>query len=116
MITRTDIEKLIYTLNLSPFQARQIYMHRQEYDIGRLQMRGDVLFAPRREGFISRIMHGASGDIIGRNRMFLRGAQRVQMRAGGYHTGCVGRSTYYGDPMGRAIMRDAFNAAGTKNK
>lgn len=116
MITQLDIEKLIYTLKLSPFQARQIYMHRDEYDIGRLQMRGDVLFAPHRVGFVSRVLNGASGDIIGRNRMFLRGARRVQMRAGGYHTGCVGRSTYYGDPTGRAIMRDVFSAVGIKNK
>lgn len=116
MSTQTDIEKLIYTLNLSPFQARQIYMNREEYDIGRLQMRGDVLFAPRRIGFLSRVFNGASGDVIGRNRVFLCGARRVQMRAGGYHTGCVGRSTYYGAPDGRAIMRDAFSAAGTKNK
>ena len=110
MITQTDIEKLIYTLNLSPFQARQIYMHREEYDIGRLQMRGNVLFAPRRAGVIHRVFNGASGDIIGPARMFLAGARRVKMRAGGYHMGCVGRSTYYGDPTGRAIMRDAFES------
>jgi len=109
MSTQHDIEKLVYTLNLSPFQARQIYLHRDTYDIGRLEMRGDVLFAPQRRGFVSRIICGASGDIIGRNRMFLRGARRVQMRAGGFHTGQVGISTYFGDPSGRAILRNTFD-------
>lgn len=116
MITQTDIEKLIYTLNLSPFQARQIYMHRDEYDIGRLQVRGDVLFAPRRAGMFDRLFRGTTGDVIGRNRVFLRGARRVQMQAGGYHMGCLGVSTYYGAPDGRAILRDAFCAAGTNNR
>lgn len=111
MITQSDIEKLIYTLNLSPYQAREIYLHRDEYDIGRLEMRGDVLFAPHRNGLLSRVLNGASGDIIGRNRVFLRGARRVKMRAGGFHKGQLGMSTYYGDPNGRAIMREAFDNA-----
>lgn len=109
MSTQQDIENLIYTLNLSPFQARQIYLHRDRYDMGRLEVRGDVLFAPAKRGFISRMFRGASGDIIGRNRMFLRGARRVQMRAGGFHTGQLGVSTYFGDPDGRAIMRRVFD-------
>lgn len=111
MSIQREIENLVYTLNLSPFQAREIYMHRDEYDIGRLEMRGDVLFAPRRGGLMRRILNSASGDVIGRERVFLRGARRVQMRAGGYHTGRVGATTYYGDPVGRAIMRDAFDDA-----
>lgn len=111
MITQCDIENLIYTLNLSPYQARQIYLHRDEYDIGRLQMRGNVLFAPHKNSFIWRMLNGTSGDVIGRDRMFLRGARRVKMCAGGYHMGQLGASTYYGDSQGRAIMRNAFDDA-----
>lgn len=109
MSTQYDIENLIYTLNLSPYQARELYLHRNEYDMGRLQMCGSVLFAPRKNNFFARILNGASGDIIGHDRTFLRRACRVKMRPGGYHSGRVGASTYYGNPMGCAIMRDEFD-------
>ncbi len=111
MSTQTEFEKLVYTLDLSPFQAREIYLNRDSYDMSRIEKRGPVLFVPHRASLISRIVHGRRGDVIGRDRMFLAGAQRVKMCAGGYHTGCVGASTYYGTPDGRAIMRDAFDSA-----
>lgn len=107
---RCDIEKLSEILNLSPYQRQCLQTN--EYNLGRLQKRGGVLYAPyRASGFwrgISRIVRGAPADLIGKNKMLLRGQRGIQFSAGGYHRVRIGRFVYYADPDGQAVSRDIY--------
>lgn len=110
---RCDIEKLSEILNLSPYQRQCLQTN--EYNLGRLQKRGGVLYAPHRvTGFwrgISRIVRGAPADLIGKNKMLLRGQRDIQFSAGGYHRVRIGRFVYYADPDGQAVSRDIYYRA-----
>lgn len=116
MSTQTDIENLVYNLNLSPYQATEIYRHRNEYDLSRIEMRGDVLYVPRVCNMWQKIIGCRTGDVIGKQRTLLRGAHRIRLIAGGYYTGQLGQSVYYGMPDGRAIQRTAFDSLWRANR
>lgn len=113
-----SLEKLSEILNLSPYQRQCLAAG--EYNMGRLQKRGDILYAPHRvTGFwrgISRIVRGTPADLIGRNKMLLRGQRDIQFSAGGYHRVRIGRFVYYADPDGQAVSRDIYYRAIDKGR
>lgn len=76
----SDFKMLADMLNLSPYQSKALSDGRDVYDIGRLAVRGGVVFAPiSPRGIFSRatkMLLGPQVDIIGRDQIIGR-AQRV---------------------------------------
>lgn len=111
----TDINKICYTMNLTPYQAQTITSCAGKYDVNGLVKRGGVLYAPHAaNGFIrgiSRLLFGKTADLIGPDKTMLRAVRGLKFCAGGFHCITVGRNKYYADASGRAISRDAFQRA-----
>lgn len=111
----TDINKICYTMNLTPYQTQTITSGAGKYDVNGLVKRGGVLYAPHAaNGFIrgiSRLLFGKTADLIGPDKTMLRAVRGLKFCAGGFHCITVGRNKYYADASGRAISRDAFRRA-----
>lgn len=111
----TDIEKLSQMLNLTAYQRGVLESGAGEYNFGRLEKRGGVLYAPRRAGgFLGAIAHitrGPRADLIGKNKTLLHAVRGIKFSAGGYHCVRIGRYKYYADPDGQAVSRDIFMRA-----
>ena len=77
----SDFEMLADILKLSPYQSRTLAAGKNRYDIGRLAVRGGILFAPvAPRGIFSRatkMLLGARVDIIGRDQIISRD-QRIR--------------------------------------
>lgn len=116
----SDITTLADWLNLSDYQRKILSENSDKYDLGRLEKRGGVLYAPRRaDGFLrgaARLIRGAHADLIGRDRILLRARRNVKFCAGGFHRVRIGRFSYYANAAGHVVSRDAFFAATGKRR
>ncbi len=114
-----NIDKLADVLGLSEYQRDVLNAGRATYNLGRLQKRGGVLYAPHRAvGFVAamaRVLRGARADLIGRDKMLLRARRGIRFCADGYHCVRAGRFTYYADASGQAVSREMYENA-TRNK
>ena len=107
-----NINILAHNLNLSPYQVSKLKMHSHKYNMGRLEKRGGVLYAPYAThgvvGFFIKVLFGVRADLIGQNKTLLQAQKNIRFFANGYHSVRVGKYTYYADADGRNVSRDDF--------
>lgn len=111
-----NIDLLCDTLGLSPYQRDVLKANYEKYDITRLVKRGGVLFAPhahrgRLFAAAVRLLRGVPADLIGRQKMLLRGQRRVKFYADGFHSVNLGRFRYYADAAGQTVSYEVFDNA-----
>ncbi len=115
----SDIKTLADWLNLSDYQRKILSENSDKYDMGRLEKRGGVLFAPRRaDGFwrgVARLIMGAHVDLVACDRILLRAKRNIKFCAGGFHRVRIGRFSYYADAAGHVVSKNTFyNATGKR--
>lgn len=112
-----NVELLSRHLNLSEFQSRVLRENCDRYDMSRLEKRGGVLYAPHRakKGNLferaRRILRGAAADLIGADKMLVRGRCGVRFCAHGMHVVQIGKFKCYCDHTGCIISREDFYRA-----
>ncbi len=111
-IMHAYINSLAQNLNLSAYQANKIKADYDKYNVSRLQKRGGVLYAPYVVhgvwGRVSRVLFGATADLIGQNKTLLRAQRNIRFFANGLHSVKIGRYTYYADATGKSISQHEF--------
>lgn len=122
MRKKADVEKLAKAMGLSQYQQDVLMSNQDKYDMTGLVKRGGVLYAPHLVKTKSifeiarRALTGDSADLIGQDKMLLRGQRKIKFYAGGFHCVSVGQFKYYADKDGHAVSRDIFLQAIESNK
>lgn len=116
MSKNMNVEKLSEMLRLSPYQTYVLEINYYKYNLSRLVKRGGVLYAPYMVGAGLRhkmggILRGVPADLIGADKMLVRGCRRVKFFATGCYIARENGARYYADASGRKISRDAFARA-----
>jgi hypothetical protein len=106
MITTGQIDKLTDKFRLSPFQALLLQEHGERYNLEKLVKKGDVLYAPlvRSGSAVKRLFLGQSADLIGNNKILVRGRRGIKLHATGFYS----FGGKYFDPTGQQIARNLF--------
>lgn len=122
MHKKADVEKLAKAMGLSQYQQDVLMSNQDKYDMAGLVKRGEVLYAPHLLKTKSifeiarRALTGDSADLIGQDKMLLRGQRKIKFYAGGFHCVSLGQFKYYADKDGHAVSRDFFMRAVEANK
>lgn len=107
-----NLDVLAHNLNLTNYQFSKLKTHYDRYDIGGLQKRGGILYAPYfSRGLWQRFkcfLFGVPADLIGTDKTLLQAQRKIRFYANGYHCVRVGRYVYYADACGNVISRDEF--------
>ncbi len=107
-----NINKLSEMLALNKYQAYKLRARCDMYNMGRLEKRGGVLYAPYATHGVwqclCRLIFGRRADLIGQDKMLLQAQRNIKFCANGYHSVRVGKHTYYANAAGQVISRSEF--------
>ncbi len=106
------IDKLTYSLRLTPYQSNILKHNVNKYNMGRLIKRGGVIYAPHAShgiyAYVVKLLRGVRADLIGQNKILVRNKRNIKFCNHGYHCVTLGRFKYYADAMGHNISKDEF--------
>lgn len=113
MTMTANVEKLSEMLRLSPYQTYVLEINYYKYNLSRLVKRGGVLYAPYVVGAglrhkMNGFLRGVPADLIGTDRMLVRGCRRVKFFSTGCYIAREGGIRYYADANGRRMGRADF--------
>ena len=106
------IDKLSFSLRLTPYQSGILKDNFQNYNMGRIVKRGGVIYVPYvSHGLIAQLVnliHGVRADLIGQNKILIKNKRKITFCKNGYFLIKSGRYKYYADASGQAISREDF--------
>jgi len=115
MYAKSQVSKLCERLRLSPYQSYVLEMNSHKYNLSRLVKRGGGLYAPyvadgtnRWSAAAARLVRGPRADLIGPDRILVRGQRGIRFCADGCYCARHGGVKYYADAAGRPLSRDEF--------
>lgn len=116
MPTRGQIDSLTDKLKLTPYQTYMIAKNGYKYDLKRLVKRGDVLYAPYKcrlssgvRDWWSKLFLGPRADLIGADRLLVRGERGVKLYPTGFYKfGHLNSHMHYSDSNGNVLNRRVF--------